>query len=194
MTRSIFATAAIAMLALTGCVSFGPKTPKTLLTLTTSAPIAVNASRMASGDNTVTVLTPAAPAAIATVRVPVYDGATTLSYVVDVAWNEPPARLFQRVIAETIVAKTTRIVVDPRQSTVDSGARLAGTVQRFGIDATRMEAVVVFDAQLSRKPGTLEARRFEARVPVTAIDGPAIGLPLTQAANDVAAQVASWIG
>lgn len=184
----------VAALALSGCVSFGGKPAKTLITLSTTAPVPVDSARVTDGTSTVTVLTPGAPAAIASVRVPVYSGATNLSYIVDVAWNEAPARLMQRVIAETIVAKTRRVVLDPRQYVSDPGMRMSGTLQRFGVDPARMEAVAVFDAQLARAPGQVETRRFEARVPVTAIDAPSVGGPLNAAANDLATQIAAWIG
>jgi cholesterol transport system auxiliary component len=150
--------------------------------------------RVSDGTGTVTILTPTVPAAIASVRVPVYDGAVNLSYVSDVAWNEAPARLMQRMISETIAAKTQRVVLDPRQFTSDPGLRLSGQLQKFGIDPARMEAVAVFDAQLSRVPGKVETRRFEARSSVTAIDATSVGAPMNAVANDLAAQIAAWIG
>jgi cholesterol transport system auxiliary component len=39
-----------------------------------------------------------------------------------------------------------------------------------------------------------EKRRFEARVPVAKIDAEQAGPALSQAANQVAAQVADWVG
>jgi cholesterol transport system auxiliary component len=54
---------------------------------------------------------------------------------------------------------------------------------------------VIFDAALGREGSpAFERRRFEARVPVTAIGTAAIGPALNQAANQVAAQVADWVG
>ena len=41
---------------------------------------------------------------------------------------------------------------------------------------------------------TVEKRRFEARVPVGAIDAAQSGAALSQAANQVAQQVPDWVG
>ena len=64
--------------------------------------------------------------------------------------------------------------------------------ERFGIDASPQQAVVVFDAVVAQ--GTdIRTRRFEARVPVSAIEAQAVGTALNQAANQVAAEVADWV-
>ena len=179
--------------ALSGCVSFGPKPAKVLLTLTPATTVVAGASRTAGAGEVITVLTPVTPAAIATTRIPVYDGASELAYVADAAWNEAPARLFQRLLAETVATKTGKIVLDFRQSTMDPGTRLSGQLQKFGVDPARMQAVVVYDGILSRAGGGIETRRFESRVPLTAIEGRAVGAALNQAANDTAAQIAEWM-
>jgi cholesterol transport system auxiliary component len=63
------------------------------------------------------------------------------------------------------------------------------------LDAATQQAVVTFDAALSRSgQPTTEKRRFEARVPVAAIDAASVGPALNQAANQVAGEVADWIG
>ena len=63
------------------------------------------------------------------------------------------------------------------------------------LDGPAMAVEVVFDAALTRTGSTtLETRRFTARVPVTEeAEGP-VGVALNQAANDVAGQVADWVG
>jgi cholesterol transport system auxiliary component len=190
---TISPVAVAALLALGGCVSFGGKAPKTLMTLTTSAAVPTETVRQASDDNTVLILTPTATAAVATVRIPVYDGATMLSYVADGAWNEPPARAIQRLLSETVTARTAKVVLDPRQFGASPAMRLSGQLQRFGIDPGAMQAVVIFDAQLSRAAGKVETRRFVAKSPVATIDAPQSGAALNRAANDVAAQVADWV-
>ncbi|MDA4831234.1 hypothetical protein NY536_07105, partial [Enterobacter hormaechei] len=56
------------------------------------------------------------------------------------------------------------------------------------------QAVVIYDAALTRAgKDTVEKRRFEARVPVAAIDAANAGTGLSQAANQVAAEVAAWV-
>lgn len=193
MTRRIAFLTATA-LALAGCVSFGPKPPATLITLTPTTTVAVATTRTAAPGQTVMILSPSAPVAIITPRIPVYVGTGPLTYVVDIAWNDTPVRLFQRLLSETVAAKTGKVVLDLRQYSLDPGMRISGQLQQFGIDATRNEAVVTYDAIITREGGTIETRRFEARAPVSAIDAASIGVPLNQAANTVAAEVAAWIG
>jgi cholesterol transport system auxiliary component len=57
-----------------------------------------------------------------------------------------------------------------------------------------MEAVAVFDAALARGEDKVETRRFEARVPVGSATPGAVAPALNQAANQIAADVAKWIG
>jgi cholesterol transport system auxiliary component len=85
-------------------------------------------------------------------------------------------------------------VLDPKQFVFNPGTRLTGQLQTFGIDADRMEVVAVYDAALSRTPDRVETRRFEARVPLAAADAASAAPALNQAANQVAAEVARWIG
>lgn len=183
----------IALALLSGCSLLGSKTPPQLLTLTTSAPLAADTQRTASAGNTLTVLVPSAAAAVAGTRVPVYDGGIAVAYVKDAVWVDAPARQLQRLLGETIAARSERVVLDPRQSTVDPGTRVSGSLVRFGIDAATNEAVVTFDAQLVRDAGSVVTRRFEARAPVAAIDALNAATSLNQAANAVAVQVADWV-
>src|SRR3546814_16589163 len=101
---------------------------------------------------------------------------------------------FGRRGAETITARAGRVVLDPQQLNFDPGVRLNGQLQSFGGDADAMEAVVTYDAALARGADAIETRRFEARVPVAAVDTASVGPALNQAANQVATDVATWIG
>jgi cholesterol transport system auxiliary component len=56
-----------------------------------------------------------------------------------------------------------------------------------------MEAVVVYDAALARGEG-VQTRRFVARAPLAVVDAPSAAAALNLAANQVAADVAAWIG
>lgn len=181
-------------LALSGCISFGADPPDSLLTLTPASSVAAQTSRTASAGEAVTVVVPSVPQALRTNRVPVRTGATAVAYLKDAQWVEMPAPLFGRLLSETIAARTGRVVLDPAQFTFDPGVRLTGQLQSFGVDADRMEAVVLYDAALARGADQVETRRFEARVPVAAVDVAAVGPALNQAANQVAADVAGWIG
>lgn len=192
--RFLASTAALATtLALSGCLSFGPKVPPTLMRLTSDAQIAASSRSSAAGE-AITVVPPTASAELNTPRVPVRTGATQLAYVKDAQWVEVPTILFARLVSETIAAKTGRVVLDPKQFTFDPGQRLTGTLQTFGLDADRMQAVLVYDAAVSRGKDSVETRRFEARVPVAALDAASAPGALNQAANQVAAEVAAWVG
>jgi cholesterol transport system auxiliary component len=186
--------AALLTLPLAACISFGAEPPPSLLTLTPTSPVTVGQSQTASADRSITVTVPVVPQEIATARVPVQATATTVAYVKDAQWVEAPARLFARLMSDTITARTGRIVLDPGQFTLNPGVRLTGELRQFGMDAASRSAVVVYDAALARGEGQVEKRRFEARVPVGAIDAASAGPALNQAANQVAADVASWIG
>jgi cholesterol transport system auxiliary component len=190
-TRLFLALAAA--LAVSGCLSFGPKVPPTLMRLTSDAQIAAS-GRTAPAAEAITVVPPTAPAELNTPRVPVRTGATQVAYVKDAQWVEVPTILFARLVSETIAARTGRVVLDPKQFTFDPGQRLTGTLQTFGLDADRMEAVLVYDAAVSRGKDSVETRRFEARVPVTALDAASAPAALNQVANQVAAEVAAWVG
>jgi cholesterol transport system auxiliary component len=182
------------VVALGGCVSFGAKPPASLITLTSAQAIAADTARSAGAGDAITILTPLAPQAIANTRVAVADGATAIAYIKDAQWVEPPARLFQRLLSETVAAKTGKVVLDPRQFALAPGTQLSGALKSFGIDARAREAVVIYDAALSTDKGrTVQTRRFEARVPVGEVDAAEAGRALNRAANSVADAVANWL-
>ena len=86
------------------------------------------------------------------------------------------------------------VVIDPKQSTLDPGLVVTGQLLSFGYEAGQGTVLVRYDAALSTAGGTrVETRRFEARAPA---DGTAatVGPALNTAANQVALDVAKWIG
>ena len=180
---------------LSSCISFGAKPPPSLLTLTSTASMSPGQSQTSANAATILIQVPAVSQALATPRVPVQTSGTSIAYVADAVWVEQPARLFARLMSDTIAAKTGRIVLSAAQSFADPGARLSGELRNFGIDAATNEAVVTFDAALMRGGGNaIEKRRFEARTPLTVVDATNSGIGLNQAANQVAAEVADWVG
>jgi cholesterol transport system auxiliary component len=183
-----------AALPLAGCISFGTKPPPSLLTLDATSAPAVGADQNSAKTRSITIQVPATPTAIAGGRVPVQATPTTIAYVKDALWAEPPARLFARLLSDTVSARSNMVVLSTVQSIGDPSATLAGELRRFGLDATTREAVVTYDASLVRAgKETVEKRRFEARVPVTAIDAATAGPAISQAANQVAVEVATWV-
>ncbi|CAN5409608.1 hypothetical protein BH09PSE4_BH09PSE4_03400 [soil metagenome] len=184
-----------AALPLSACVSFGAKPPPSLLTLTATAQMQPGQAQSSATSPTILVLVPAVPQAIAAMRVPVLSGETQVTYLKNAQWVEPPARLFARLLSDTISASTGRVVLSAAQSYADPGSRLTGELRNFGIDAASASAVVTYDASLMRTgSGPVEKRRFEARVPLSSIEAVPAGAGLNQAANQVAGEVASWIG
>ena len=179
-------------LALSGCFG-GAKVPDTLMTLNSAQSRVAATTRSAGEGEAITVVVPTVPRELQTLRVPVHETEIAVSYLKGVQWVEMPAELFARVLTETIAATTNRVVLDPKQFTFDPGQRLTGTLQRFGFDAGRMEAVAVYDAVLSRQGGGITSRRFEARVPVATVDPASVAPALNEAANQIAAEAASWV-
>jgi len=165
-----------------------------LLTLTPDARPEANAGILVQGDDRLTITTPLVPQAIATTRLPVAQGQTALAFIKNAVWVEPPARLFQRLLAETVRQRTGRIVLDPRQFSMEPGATLSGQLLRFDIDERGAEAVVIYDATISgEQDRPVRTRRFEARVPAGSIDAKSAGRALNKAANQIAIDVADWL-
>lgn len=182
-----------ALLATSACFG-GKKIPPTLLTLTSSAPAPAAISRSAAPGEAITIDVPVIPKELATTRVPALVGPTAVAYVQDLQWVDAPDKLFQDLLQETTVRTTNRVVLDPRQASLDPGLKLSGTLTRFGYDTAEGVVIVRYDGALATAGGTrVETRRFEAKIPA---DGTAatVGPALNQAANQVAVEVARWIG
>lgn len=184
---------ALATFSLTACFG-GKKVPPTLLTLTSAAPAPAGISRAAAPGEALTIDVPVVPKELSTTRVPALVGPTAVAYIKDLLWVESPDKLFQDLLQETAMRTTGRVVLDPRQSSLDPGLTLSGSLTRFGYDTQTGAVVVRYDGALSTQGGTrVETRRFEASVPA---DGTAatVGPALNAAANQVATEVARWIG
>lgn len=198
--RAFVRSGAVAALAISlaacsiGGMLGGGKAPPHLFDLTADATAAVSPSRSAAAGETVTIRVPVTPRELRTTRVPVQVNPIVVEYVKDVTWVDTPDRLFQALLEETIRATTGRVVLDPAQSALDPGLVVTGELQTFGYDAQQGLAVVQYDASLATQGGThVQTRRFQATLPA---DGTAATVPsaLNQAANQVAREVATWIG
>ncbi len=194
MIRKLFLMSATA-LAVSGCsLGLSSAPPPFLLTLTPDARPEANAGILVQGDDRLTITTPLVPQSIATTRLPVAQGQTALAFIKNAVWVEPPARLFQRLLAETVRQRTGRIVLDPRQFSMEPGATLSGQLLRFDIDERGAEAVVIYDATISgERDRPVRTRRFEARVPAGSIDAKSAGRALNKASNQIANDVADWL-
>ncbi len=195
--KSLFA-ASLGSLALAACslsgLMGGGKAPTTLQTLTPEAADPGAMTRTANAGQAVTVEVPAVAKELRTVRVPVQINATDVQYVTGLVWIDTPDRLFQRLVSETVRRTTNRVVLDTGVSGLDPGLTLCGQLQKFGYDAQTGQVIVEYDGALSTAGGTrVDTRRFVATAPA---DGSAasVGPALNRAANQVAADVAKWIG
>ncbi|WP_338426226.1 ABC-type transport auxiliary lipoprotein family protein [Sphingopyxis kveilinensis] len=181
---------------LSACFSLGGKPPPFLLTLDPDAAPAAGTARTATDAATLTILIPTAPQKLRTTRIPVQQDDATVAYVKDAQWVEAPQRLFQRLVSETVAARTSRVVLDEGQYLTAPGEQLAGQLMEFGVDARSNEAVVAYQAMLVSAGGkTVTQRRFEAREAIGGkVEAKPVGEALTRAANRVAVDVAGWLG
>lgn len=188
-----FALPALFVLPLAGCLG-GGKVPPILLTLAPEAVAPATMVRSAAAGETVTIDDPVTPKSLKVLRIPAQVGDTAIAYVKDAQWVDLPAKLFQQLLSETVKRTTNRVVLDPRQSSLDPGLRVTGLLDRFGYDAASGGVVVRYDAALSATAGArVETRRFEAREPSDGTKA-SVGPALNRAANRVATDVAAWIG
>lgn len=175
-------------------VGGGSKAPDALYILTPEAPMPASASREAPAGEAVTVRVPVVGEELRTTRVPVHVGDTQVEYLTDLIWVDTPDELFRALVEETIRRTTSRVVLDPKQTALDPGLVLSGKLWRFGYDAPTGEVVVRFDGVLATQGGThVETRVFESRVPAVGTAESA-SVALNRAANQVAMDVARWIG
>ena len=172
----------------------GGKGPDILYDLTSSVPTTGAVTRQSSAGNAITVRVPIVSKELRTTRVPVQVNAVQVAYVEKLYWVDTPDRLFQNLVSETIRRTTSRVVLDPQQAGLDPGLTVSGQLQQFGFDAQRGVAVVRYDGTLATNGGaSVQTRTFLAELPA---DGTAatVAPALNAAANQVAIQVAQWVG
>jgi cholesterol transport system auxiliary component len=140
------------------------------------------------------VMEPETDRRLAVLRVPVQINDAQVAYLQDAQWVERPARLFRALLAETLRAKGGRLVLEDDQAATTPGVRLSGRLRDMGYDARLMAVVVRYDAIRTGANGEVTTKRFEAAVSGVAARPELVGPALNKAANDVAAQVAEWMG
>ncbi|MEE4155598.1 MAG: ABC-type transport auxiliary lipoprotein family protein [Erythrobacter sp.] len=196
-----FAAAALALM-LGGCVSLGADAPDSLLTLTpdVSAPIGMNAASGGEAEApAIGVLTPEVPAKLDVLRLPVTVDATQIAYLPETYWVEKPARLFRRLIGESLRARVAEregsapLILDSDDTPVLASVVVRGTLSELGYDAPTSSVVVRFDAVRSNSEGRAITRRFEARETGVLPETAAIAPALNRAANRVAGEIADWV-
>lgn len=182
------------MLLVTGCVSLGGnERPERLLTLTPINMASEGALVRVQRGEAFIVYEPTVPAELDVLRVPVRVNDSNIAYLKDAIWVERPAKLFGRLLAETIRAQGQRVVLSPGITAVGGGPRLHGNLLQFGYDAEQAAVVITYDATLVKKNGEIEQRRFESTILDIEADVGLVGPILNETANDIALKVALWI-
>ena len=181
------------VIALGGCISLGGEPPASLLTLSPEARAPAGPGVSGSERPVIAVLGVDTPAKLDVLRVPVAVTDTELAYLQEAFWVEKPARLFRRLVGETIRARGQAMVVDGDDTSTLATVSLRGTLTEMGYDASSSSAVVRFDAVRIDREGKVTTRRFEARETGVVAEAKAVGAALNVAANRVAAEVADWV-
>lgn len=185
---------AVACLTLSGCISLGSKTPGMLFRLTPDQTAPAGATASGQLADAIVVLDPESDRSLDALRVPVRVDASRVAYLKDAAWVEKPTREFRSLLAETIRARTGKLVVEGGDFEVTGKILIGGRLLQMGYDAQKHAVVVTFDAMRSSGPGSeITTKRFEAMMDGIEPEADAVGPALNQAANDVARQVADWI-
>jgi cholesterol transport system auxiliary component len=150
---------------------------------------------MASGaaSNAIVVLDPEADRRFDVDRVAVQVTPSNVAYLKDAVWVEKPARQFRRLLAETVRARASRVVIEGSDYEVEGSTVVSGRLVQIGYDAASQAVVVRFDAMVEEKGGAVRSRRFEAEVPGIKAEAAAVAPALNAAANQVAKEAAGWI-
>ncbi len=195
LLRLRIAAALVLLLPLGGCLGLGGgKPPPSLLRLTSVRGAPAGASFSGKAGDAVMVMEPETDRRLAVQRVPVQIDDSNVAYLKGAQWVERPSRMFRALLAETLRAKGGQLVLEDDQPVPATGTRLGGKLVELGFDARSQSVVVRYDALRTSPAGVVSTKRFESVVPgVAARPGP-VGDALNRAANDVAAQVATWIG
>jgi len=189
----VIAAAALAGCSLSSLTGGGGKPPVVLQTLTPEAADPGAMTRSAAAGQAVTIETPVIANELRTVRVPVQLSATDVQYVTNLQWVDTPDKLFQNLVEETVRRTTNRVVLNPNQTGIDPGVVVRGQLSRFDYNAQTGQVDVAYDATMSATGAEVQTRRFVATVPADGT-GPSVGSALNRAANQVATEVAQWIG
>lgn len=198
----LFVGACAASLALSGCVSLGGggEPPESLLTLTSSASAPAGSGAATGVDaskGAIAVLTPEVPAKLDVLRVPVTVSATEVAYLPEAVWIEKPARLFRRLLGETLRTASGEpqalLVLDTADTPVRPTQTLRGTLIDMGYEPASSSVVVRYEAVHTMDDGQVMSLRFEAREEGVLPEASSVGPAINRAANEVAQKVADWV-
>lgn len=186
-----------AALLLTGCVNLGGgKPPESLLTLNALTAPPAGSGAVAGRETTgraILVQLPDTPAKLDVLRLPVTVSDTELAYLEEAFWVEKPARLFRRLVGETLRGRGQALVIDNDDTPVLADVVLRGTLLDMDYDPRTSSVVVRFDAVRTEAGGRATSRRFEARESGVPARSEVVGPAINRAANQVAKDVADWL-
>lgn len=189
-------SAAFALTFLSGCISLGQEPPESLLTLSSTASAPAGSGAQAGGEDgegAIAVLTPEVPAKLDVLRVPVNVSETEVAYLQEAFWIEKPARLFRRLIGETLRTRGAALVLDNDDTPARADTVVRGTLLDMTYDAPTSSVVVRFEAMRTNADGKVVSRRFEAREQGVQPEAGSVGPALNRVANTVAGEVADWV-
>lgn len=189
------AAPAVLALALAGCISLGGgKAPPTLINLTAASVAPAGTATSGKAGEAIVVMDPETDRRLAVQRLAVNLDAANVAYMQDAMWVERPARLFRSLLAETLRAKGGRLVFEDAEAAASGRTRLSGRLLDIGYEGATQSVIVRYDAVLEGPGGVITTKRFESRVDGVAPKAQSAAPALNRAANDVAKQVADWVG
>ena len=181
-----------------GIVAFAPKNARVIDTAPMNldqimAEIDQAHGRGETTGRAILVQLPDTPAKLDVLRLPVTVSDTELAYLEEAFWVEKPARLFRRLVGETLRGRGQALVIDNDDTPVLADVVLRGTLLDMDYDPRTSSVVVRFDAVRTEAGGRATSRRFEARESGVPARSEAVGPAINRAANQVAKDVADWL-
>ncbi|MDT0574641.1 ABC transporter [Croceicoccus sp. F390] len=192
--RAVALVAATSLLASCLSIGSGEDPPAQLITLTAQATAMPGLGSTASVDQAIAVVEPQVEDRLNLKRVPVSIDATSVAYLDEAFLVDTPARLMQHLLAETLRARTGRLVLENAEPGVEAQTRLYSRLIEMGYNVPDSSVTVTLDAIRTLPDGQIASRRFSSSVPGIAPDATGVAVALNQAANVVAIEVADWLG
>jgi cholesterol transport system auxiliary component len=179
-------------ISLIGKASPPPPFLMNLITTNDNTPKA-SESRVVRASDVVVISLPTVPQALAQNRVPVTRDGTAIAYLTGGSWVEQPAKLFHRLLSETVRARTGRHVLDLRQFPGEPGAIVSGQLIHMDVEENTKQVVMVYEATVVTTDKRVRTRRFQTSEPVVTIEAKAVADALNIAANRMTSDVAAWV-
>jgi cholesterol transport system auxiliary component len=183
-------TLAPALLALAGLLGACGQPQRTTFDLTAPGDVGARGAR---GGAQLVVNEPTALQALDSDRIMVRDGAV-ISYLPDGQWADRLPKLFQVRLIQTFenASRLGRVGRPGDRVVADLG--LNADLRTFAVETATSEAVVEVTVRIvsDRSGRVAAARGFSARMPVSAISGPAAAQGLDQAMGVVLRDIVRW--